>query len=78
MLRAATVIDAPADRVWQVIAYEFDRIGDWATAITSSALSSRRTGRWRGRWPGGYARAGLSLVPEVTETIVAFDQDTGA
>ena len=30
------VIDAPADRVWEVVAHEFDRVGEWSSAVQSS------------------------------------------
>jgi hypothetical protein len=40
-LTSDIVIDAPADVVWQVIAHQFDRIGDWATAIPASAWCPR-------------------------------------
>ena len=30
-------INAPASKVWRVIAHEFDKIGEWSTFISSSA-----------------------------------------
>jgi Polyketide cyclase / dehydrase and lipid transport len=69
------VIDAPAGAVWRVIAFEFDRIGDWATAIPASkthaavgfpTVDAPVTGR--------ICHTGLRLVPEVTETIVGYDE----
>ncbi|HEX5291012.1 MAG TPA: hypothetical protein VFX25_19295 [Streptosporangiaceae bacterium] len=38
----SAVISAPADVVWQTIAHQFDRIGEWATVIPSSGPSARR------------------------------------
>jgi len=35
-LTSQIVIDTPAGAVWRVIAHQFDRIGDWATAISAS------------------------------------------
>lgn len=29
-------IDATADRVWEVVAHEFDRVGSWSSAVASS------------------------------------------
>ena len=74
-LTSAIIIDAPADRVWQVIAHQFDRIGDWATAIPASAARCRRAvaGR-RAPVPGRVCHTGIRMVPTVTETIVAYDE----
>lgn len=67
------VIEAPADTVWRVIAHEFDRIGDWATAIPASealvagcAVQAPVAGR--------VCHTGLRMAPNVTETIVAYDE----
>jgi hypothetical protein len=67
------IVDAPAEAVWEVIAHRFDRIGDWATAIPTSTASGQPstvgtpiTGR--------VCRTGLRRVPEVTETVVAYDE----
>ena len=48
------IIAVTADRVWEVIGRRFDRIGDWATAITHS------TGV-----PNAPAAAGSSAPPTV-------------
>ncbi len=29
-------IDADADRVWEIVAHEFDRVGEWSSAVASS------------------------------------------
>jgi hypothetical protein len=34
------VIAAPADTVWRVVGARFDRIGEWATAVTGRRRSS--------------------------------------
>jgi hypothetical protein len=67
------VIDAPADTVWQVIAHEFDRIGNWATAIPAShtldavsAVGAPVAGR--------VCQTGLRMAPAVSETVVAYDE----
>ena len=71
------IIDAPADAAWQVVAGQFDRIGDWATAIPSSAAApAMPTGALPALdapVPGRVCRTGIALVPEATETIVAYD-----
>jgi hypothetical protein len=76
-LTSHIIITAPADAVWEIVAHRFDRIGDWATAIPSSTPSPT--------WAGGSSAAGapvggrvcqtgLRLVPEVTETVVTYDE----
>ncbi len=72
-LTSQIVIDAPADHVWAIVAHRFDRIGDWATAISSSAAVHTSV------LPdvpvaGRVCRTGIRAVPQVTETIVAYDE----
>jgi len=31
------VIDAPIDRVWKVVAHEFERVGEWSSAVAASS-----------------------------------------
>jgi hypothetical protein len=81
-------IAASADRVWDVIGPGFDRIGEWATAIPASvAIPADRSGPGVG--PGGeglpvaaaieapvlgrVCQTGIRLVPQVTETLIAYD-----
>lgn len=65
------VVAAPADAVWDVVGRRFDRIGEWATAIpASTALRAPDTRTLTGR----VCRTGIRLVPEVTETLVAYDE----
>jgi hypothetical protein len=73
-------IDAPADRVWEVIGPGFARIGEWASVIPSSAppatpgpaagLPSAADGP---PVPGRACTTGSRLVPRVTELLVAYD-----
>jgi len=35
-IKGQITINAPANKVWQILADEFDRIGEWATVITES------------------------------------------
>jgi len=72
-LTRTVVIDAPADAVWQVVAGQFDRIGEWATAIPASAACPVERPVVGAPVPGRVCHTGVALVPEVTETIVAFD-----
>jgi Polyketide cyclase / dehydrase and lipid transport len=73
-LARSAIIDAPADTVWEVVADQFDRIGDWATAIADSAACPAGNPVADAPVPGRVCHTGIALVPEVTETIVAFDQ----
>jgi Polyketide cyclase / dehydrase and lipid transport len=82
------VVSAPADAVWQVIGSGFDRIGDWATAIpASTAISTPPASRAPAGLTGTAApelvgapaagrvcTTGIRLVPQVTETLVAYDE----
>lgn len=72
-LTQTIVVQAPADAVWQVVAGGFDRIGEWATAIPSSSACPVPVPVSDAPVPGRVCRTGVALVPEVTETIVAFD-----
>jgi hypothetical protein len=39
-----TIIDASADRVWEIVGHQFARIGEWATAIPASRPISQTPG----------------------------------
>jgi hypothetical protein len=79
------IIAAPADQVWEVIGRRFDRIGDWATAITHSTAVSHGSAAGGGPAPptaaavldapvaGRVCRTGVRLVPQVTETLIGYD-----
>jgi len=82
------IVTAPADAVWDVIGRRFDRIGDWATAIpASTALPAPRTDpkpaaanplpvaatAVNAPVAGRVCQTGMRLVPEVTETLIAYD-----
>jgi hypothetical protein len=72
-LTQTVVIDAPAEAVWRVVAGGFDRIGEWATAIPSSMACPVPAPPPGAPVAGRTCRTGVAMVPEVTETIVAFD-----
>jgi hypothetical protein len=78
------IVAAPADRVWDVIGRRFDRIGDWATAIPSSTALPRDHAAVGSRQQfaaidldapvaGRVCHTGIRLVPQVTETLTAYD-----
>jgi polyketide cyclase/dehydrase/lipid transport protein len=31
------IINTPTDRVWKVVAHDFDRVGDWSSAVAASS-----------------------------------------
>jgi hypothetical protein len=67
------VIAAPADAVWQVLGPGFARIGEWATAIPTSAALRVGTGLVDAPVAGRVCATGLRMVPEVTEILTAYD-----
>jgi Polyketide cyclase / dehydrase and lipid transport len=77
-------IDAPADLVWQVIGPGFAHIGEWATgvlafmpvpAVPESGVAATPA---VGSAPvaGRTCATGIRLVPQITETLVAFDESS--
>ena len=47
------IVAAAADQVWDVIGHQFDRIGDWATAIPRSTALADATATAAGRGDAG-------------------------
>lgn len=80
-LTSTIAIDAPADRVWDIIAHQFGRIGEWATAIPCSAAIMAPATVTRNHVlveapvAGRVCDTGMRAVPRVMETIVAYDED---
>jgi Polyketide cyclase / dehydrase and lipid transport len=75
-LSTEIIVDAPADAVWDLVGRRFERIGEWATAVPASTALPAATGAVAGAPVAGrICRTGLRLLPEVTETIVAYDED---
>ncbi len=78
------IIDAPASQVWEVIGPAFARIGDWATSIPASAAIPGAPGSADAATPavvsapvaGRTCATGASLVPQITETLIAYDEDS--
>jgi hypothetical protein len=66
------VVTAPAQAVWEIIGPGFDRIGDWATAVPSSTAV---TGSGPAGAPvtGRVCTTGIRLAPQVTETLLDYD-----
>lgn len=79
------IVNAPADAVWQVVGRQFDRIGEWATAIKTSTAIPAATqtttatdapaAAAMGTAPvaGRVCHTGVRLVPQITERLVAYD-----
>jgi hypothetical protein len=77
-------IDAPADRVWEVIGPGFARMGEWASVIAASApvpVPAAAPGPGAGLpaaaaappAPGRVCTTGSRMLPQVTELLVAYD-----
>lgn len=68
------IIEAPPEAVWEVVAHQFDRIGEWATAIPLSAAGTPQRSAVDAPVAGRVCRTGVRMVPEAAETIVAYDE----
>lgn len=68
-------VDVAADLVWNILANRFDRIGQWATAIPASAPAATATALIDvgAPIPARVCDTGIRPIPQVTETIIAFD-----
>ena len=84
------LVEAPAESVWDVVGRRFDRIGEWATAIAASAAVPAPTApspadTESNGFPvagsvltapvaGRVCQTGVRLAPQVTETLIAYDE----
>src|SRR5262245_2070457 len=73
-LRAHANIDAPAIAVWDLLAHEFDRIGDWATVVPKSHLLPGEPRVAGAPVAGRVCATAFGTIPEVTERITAYDE----
>jgi hypothetical protein len=73
-LSSERVIEAPADRVWNIIAHQFAHIGEWATAIPASRPITETVGDTDAPVAGRVCDTGLRIFPQVRETIVSYDE----
>jgi Polyketide cyclase / dehydrase and lipid transport len=69
-LSGEVVIEASADRVWEILGHRFADIGQWATAIDDSGPAVVQTEAL----PGRVCHTGMRAFPAVTEHIVADDE----
>jgi hypothetical protein len=74
------IINAPADAVWDIIGRQFDRIGEWATAIPASAAVPQdvpvEPTVTAAPVAGRVCDTGIGMVPQATEMIIAYsDRD---
>ncbi len=72
------VITAPASAVWEVVGPGYARIGEWATAIPASTGLPHQPPTAQNRLEmapvaGRVCSTGLAIAPQVTETLVAYD-----
>ena len=68
------IMEAPAERVWEIVAHRFADVGQWATAIPVSRPSSEPARDPGSPVAGRVCETGVSLFPEVEETIVDYDE----
>lgn len=70
-----TVVNAPADRVWEVIGRQFEHIDEWASSIASSGPNPDAACSIEAPVTGRVCETGLKRFPRIEETIVAFDDE---
>ena len=78
-LTSTITINAAAAHVWDIVGHHFDHIGEWATAVPASTAVPSPAVEFSGVPPaapvaGRVCDTGLRMVPQVTETIVAYDE----
>ena len=74
-LSSETIVEASADRVWEVVGHQFAHIGEWARAIPASRARDE-AGATAAPVAGRVCETGVSMFPEVEETIVAYNEAT--
>jgi len=66
-------VEAPAEEVWEVLARQFSRIGDWATAVPASWANPEAQVRTDAPEAGRVCKTGVPMIPRIEDTIVAYD-----
>src|SRR5918996_1770117 len=69
-LSGEVIVEASADRVWEILGHRFADIGEWATAIDDSRPAVGQAEAL----PGRVCQTGMRAFPAVTERIVAYDE----
>ncbi len=70
-MRVEIVIAAPAEDAWAVVGDHFGEIGQWASAITASAMDGRpAVGQVRACQVAGFGPIAAGVI---TERLVSFD-----
>jgi hypothetical protein len=82
-------IDAPAERVWQIIGPGFARIGDWATSVPASvplpatapaaiapAATTPAAAAASAPVTGRTCHTGVGRMPTVNETLTSYDDSS--
>ena len=73
-LSSETVIEASADRVWEIVGHQFARIGEWAAAIPASLANPPAAAVAGAPVAGRVCETGTRMFPHVDETIVSYDE----
>lgn len=68
------IVSVPADRAREVLGHHFDRIGDWATAISSSRPLTSPSPLPGAPFAGRVCRTRVAVMPEVTERLIAYHE----
>jgi hypothetical protein len=68
------IVSVPADWAWEVLGHHFDRIGDWASAISSSRPLTRPSSLPEAPFAGRVCRTQVAVMSEVTERLIAYHE----
>jgi hypothetical protein len=78
MTRNLTVtarVNAPARAAWEVVGPQFDRVGEWASSIPRSTVLVEAAACSTAPVAGRTCSSSLPGLPEISEKIVAYDDD---
>jgi hypothetical protein len=69
-----TIIEASANRVWEIVAHQFALIGEWATAIPASRTNPQAVGDADAGFVGRVCETRLPMFLDAEETIGSYDE----
>lgn len=64
-------VDVDAERLWDIVAHDFDRVGEWSSAVQSSGVNPKATAP-EGATVGG--RVCATDFGDLEETFTAYDE----
>lgn len=71
-LQDSITINASADDVWEIVAHQFERVGEWSSAVVSSAVNTAATAP-----EGAHVGGRVCEVPgigDLKETFTAYSE----